>query len=90
MIPISPVRETWVPPQSSVEKAGFEESGKLILAGGRKAHRQRRELRAAIFLPEKRAARRIPMSPSVDTHQAGHDGFVLPSTAWIGDVLDAG
>ena len=85
MIPISPVRATWVPPQSSTEKGGPSEFWPFGLARMRKTHRHDANL-VAIFFPEESAG--AGANGFIDAHQTGHDGRVLEDGV-IGDVLDA-
>ena len=81
---MSPVRATWVPPQSSMEKAGFGRVRQILLAGVRMTHRDDANF-VAIFFAEQRTS--AGSNGFVDAHQAGHDRCVVEHGA-IGDVLD--
>ena len=75
--PISPVRPTWVPPQSSIEKA---------LPCSVRAHRDDADL-VAVFLAEERAG--AGCDRLVDAHQPGRHRLVAQHDR-VGDLLDLG
>ena len=78
---MSPVRATWVPPQSSTENGRA-----AVVAAVDRSHRHDAHL-VAVFLAEQRA--RAGGARFVEPHQPGHDRRVLQHDA-IGDVLDRG
>ena len=80
--PMSPVRLTWVPPQSSTDQP----SAFCAVLARAPAHRDDADL-VAIFLAEQRA--RAGLTGLVHPHDAGRD-FVVLQHHVVGDVLDAG